>query len=283
MRHVVRNARYIAFAGTAVGAALLLRDLKTPARWYNMLRIFRRTSPMSLGTYILSAFSLLSGAAAFLPGKAARAAQIPAAAAGAGMSTYTAALLSATSTPLWAAQAESLGPRFAASSMATAAAALTLAERLDGGAEETCRDLDAVAAVATAAELGATVIATRGARARGVAAPSEESATGALEKWGAVTIGVGAPLLCFALNATRRRRSPALSLLGSLAVLAGGAMMRHAVLQAGNRSARRPAEYFRFTQPRITAEMTRRARPPRLPPRAERPIHRARPREAVVR
>src|SRR3546814_15451143 len=33
-----------------------LIDLRTPRRWYNMLRIFRPTSPMSFGSYILTAF-----------------------------------------------------------------------------------------------------------------------------------------------------------------------------------------------------------------------------------
>ena len=56
MRAVVRNARYLALAASAVGGALLIADLKTPKRWYNMLRIFRPTSPMSIGTYVLTSF-----------------------------------------------------------------------------------------------------------------------------------------------------------------------------------------------------------------------------------
>src|SRR3954453_8636143 len=42
---VIRNGRYVALAGTVVGSVLLIVDLHTPARFYNMLRIFRPTSP----------------------------------------------------------------------------------------------------------------------------------------------------------------------------------------------------------------------------------------------
>jgi len=57
---VIRNARYIALGGSVGGAALLIIDLHTPTRFYNMLRIFRPTSPMSIGSYILISFGALS-------------------------------------------------------------------------------------------------------------------------------------------------------------------------------------------------------------------------------
>ena len=47
-------------AGSVVGAALLIIDLHTPTRFYNMLRIFRPTSPMSIGSYVLTSFGALS-------------------------------------------------------------------------------------------------------------------------------------------------------------------------------------------------------------------------------
>src|SRR5689334_699375 len=64
MRNVVRNGRHLAFAGAVSGPLLLIGDLKTPQRWYNMLRIFKRTSAMSIGSYILSAFGAFSGVTA---------------------------------------------------------------------------------------------------------------------------------------------------------------------------------------------------------------------------
>ena len=259
-RGVVSRGRHLALLAPAVGGPLLIADLHTPQRFYNMFRIFRGTSPMSIGTYVLSGFSLFSIATVAgqfladrsgarrgsLPARAATAAQLPAALAGAGMSTYTAALLSATSTPLWAAVPQPLAARFGCSSMATAAASLSLAERIDGGPEENCRDLDRLAMLALAGEAVATVACERRWRAAGIAGPDEGNALHAL----GAALGIALPLACHAANAARRRRSLGLSVLASLGVLAGGALMRHAVLKAGNRSAERPADYFRFASPR---------------------------------
>src|SRR5690606_2641364 len=54
---LVGHARYIALLCAVAGGALLIADLKTPRRWYQMLRIFRGTSPMSIGSYVLVGFS----------------------------------------------------------------------------------------------------------------------------------------------------------------------------------------------------------------------------------
>jgi formate-dependent nitrite reductase membrane component NrfD len=59
---IVRNGRYIARGATVLGGPLLILDLHTPQRWYNMLRIFRKTSPMSIGTWVLISFGTLSAA-----------------------------------------------------------------------------------------------------------------------------------------------------------------------------------------------------------------------------
>jgi protein NrfD len=257
-RSVVRHGRYLAVASSVLGAPLLISDLKTPGRWYNMLRIFRATSPTSIGSYILTTFggaSALAAAGQVLADRAggrdhstlARVAQIPATLAGAGMSTYTAALLSATSTPLWAAEPRLLAARFACSAMATGAAALSLAEQFDGGPRNS-RTLDRVALTATAAELVISVASERTQRARGIGRPLRQGGWGAAHTLGAIGLGAGLPLACYGVNLVRRRRSRALSIAASLAVLAGGMIMRHAVLHAGQQSAKRPGEYFRLTR-----------------------------------
>ena len=158
---LVRRGRYLALLAPALGSPLLVYDLHTPKRFYNMLRVAKHTSPMSIGTWILMGFTGASGltAAAQLGGDAwprmrglnglARTAQVPAALAGLGLSTYTASLLSATSTPLWAAAPRSLAVRFGASSMASAAAALSMTEA-DPGRR---RALEGTAAAALAVEL----------------------------------------------------------------------------------------------------------------------------------
>ena len=53
---VGRRGRYTATLAPTIGALLLIWDLHTPQRFYNMWRIFKTTSPMSLGTWILTAF-----------------------------------------------------------------------------------------------------------------------------------------------------------------------------------------------------------------------------------
>jgi len=65
-RFITRAGRYLSLAGILASPLFLIADLRTPERWYNMLRIFRRTSPMSIGSWTLSAFGGLSGITALL-------------------------------------------------------------------------------------------------------------------------------------------------------------------------------------------------------------------------
>lgn len=260
-RGVIRNARYLATTGTVIGAMLLIADLRTPQRWYNMLRILRPTSPMSFGTYILGAFGGLSGLTALgellrglgTPGRLARKiadlAQLPAAITGAGASTYTASLMSATSTPYWAAVPRHLGASFATASMATGAAALSLLERL-AGRDASAQRLDDVAAAATVAHLAVSASQSAEQRRRGIPEDVEQTRAGQLYKSGDIIIAGAIPLAAYALNRATGGRSPALSAVGSIAILAGGYMMRHGLLYVGRKSSESPEAYFRFAQPR---------------------------------
>lgn len=58
-----RNARLSALAAVSLGAVALVKDLGRPERFLNMLRTIKPTSPMSLGSWILSAFSAGIGVA----------------------------------------------------------------------------------------------------------------------------------------------------------------------------------------------------------------------------
>jgi protein NrfD len=257
-REARRNARLLAMAGTAAGAALLIADLKTPRRFYNMLRILRPTSPMSFGTYILGAFGLTTAASMLGDLPAARrrpalravaaAAQTGAAISGAGAATYTAALMSATSNPHWAAAPRALGAQFATSAVASGAAALALAERA-GGRRHAAERLEDVAALASALHLGATWMAERRRREIGIG----QAASGgpALQSAKADLLVAGAaPLAAYALNRASAGRAGPAAVVGSLAVLAGGWLMRDGILNAGKRTARNPDAAFRLAQPR---------------------------------
>jgi len=252
-----RHGRYLSLLAPTIGSALLVYDLHTPKRFYNMLRIAKKTSPMSIGTWILmgfSGFAGISAAAQFLADRlprwrwlrgAARAAHMPAAVAGAGLSTYTAALLSATSTPLWAAAPAGMAVRFASSSFATGAAALSLAEP----SNDMRRTLDTLTVAALAAELAATVASHRTYREKGVAA-ALEGGWGRVEKQGATGLGAALPMvLQMASMAATRGRPGRLSDLASLAVLGGSLMLRVSIMSAGDKSAARPEISFRFSQP----------------------------------
>ncbi len=241
---------------------LLVYDLHTPKRFYNMLRIAKRTSPMSIGTWILmtfSGFAIVSAAAQFLSDRApgfgwmrwaARVTDVPVAVAGAGLSTYTASLLSATSTPLWAAAPRLLAVRFGASSVAAGAASLSLGER--SGAERsgaTRRKLDAITVAALATELAATLASHQTYQRKGVA-EALDGRWGQVEKIGVTALGTTLPLgLQLASLALARRKPGVLSDVASVAVLAGSLLMGVSMLSAGDRSAERPGISFRFSQP----------------------------------
>jgi len=52
-----------ALFGAAAGSAALIHDLGRPARFLNMMRTAKPTSPMSVGTWILTTFGPLAGMA----------------------------------------------------------------------------------------------------------------------------------------------------------------------------------------------------------------------------
>ncbi|SFH26678.1 Formate-dependent nitrite reductase, membrane component NrfD [Palleronia marisminoris] len=254
-RGVRRNANLLGLAGMATGSALLIADLKTPRRFYNMLRIVRPTSPMSFGTYILGVFGGFSSASflanlAANPGPVLRSAagvvEAGAAVSGAGAATYTAALMSATSNPYWAAAPRSLGAQFATSAVASGAAALAVGERLSGR-RHTAERLEAVAAVATAAHLVAGQVAKRARHRAGVEEPVEDRSS--RYETADLLLAGAAPLAGYALNRATGGRAPGLAITGSLALIAGSFAMRHGILDAGKSAARRPEAAFSLAQP----------------------------------
>ena len=60
---LARRAWAVALAGGGVSPALLIADLGRPERFLNMLRVFKVTSPMSVGSWVLSAFGAATAAA----------------------------------------------------------------------------------------------------------------------------------------------------------------------------------------------------------------------------
>lgn len=256
---VVRAGRYLGLAGSLISPVLLIADLHTPSRWYNMLRIFRPTSAMSLGAWTLSAFGTFSGLAAAgqllndlfgwrLGGWAARVFGWPAALAGVVMSFYTGILLSSTSTPLWAAAPRLLPALFGSSAASTAAAAIELASRPLGQTRAERRRLARLSLLASALELSLGLALRVQWRRKGLDAPLREIALP--HAFGAATVlGAAVPLAIHARSRMRGRASARSATTAAVLALAGGYALRAAVLFAGNRSAQRPTDYFRLCQP----------------------------------
>jgi formate-dependent nitrite reductase membrane component NrfD len=103
---LARRSWAVAMAALSVSPPLLISDLGKPARFLNMLRMFKVTSPMSVGSWILSgagSFTALATASAWtgLFPRLGRVARPAAACFGLPLSTYTAALLANTAVPAW--------------------------------------------------------------------------------------------------------------------------------------------------------------------------------------
>ncbi|MDQ3849160.1 MAG: polysulfide reductase NrfD, partial [Actinomycetota bacterium] len=89
-----RRAWATSLAAVAVSPPLLIADLGVPKRFLNMLRMFKVTSPMSMGSWLLSASGTSIGLSALhaLTGRCPRAGAIArpvAALAGLPLATYT--------------------------------------------------------------------------------------------------------------------------------------------------------------------------------------------------
>jgi len=105
-RDLARVAKVGALGAISLSAAALVHDLGRPARFANMLRVFKPSSPMSVGSWLLTGYGPVAGAAAvseltgILPG-AGTAATLGAGLLGPAIATYTAALICDTAVPAW--------------------------------------------------------------------------------------------------------------------------------------------------------------------------------------
>ena len=88
-----RRCRWLSLVAVSAGAAALVADLGRPSRFANMLRVFRPTSPMSMGSWLLAAYGPAAGAAAVLPDPLADPAGLVAGLAGLPLSSYTGVLV----------------------------------------------------------------------------------------------------------------------------------------------------------------------------------------------
>jgi len=142
-----RGGRLSALGAVGASTYFLVRDLGRPDRFHHMLRVAKPTSPMSVGTWILSVFGPAAGvaavaeAAAWLPERgvlglvrrvlppAGHAAGLVAAATAPALATYTGVLLADTAVPSWHEAYPELPVIFAGSALASGAGVGLLAAR----------------------------------------------------------------------------------------------------------------------------------------------------------
>lgn len=231
-----RALDYTTLGAIGVSTFCLIKDLGKPMRFINMLRVFKPTSPMSVGTYIFSSFSGAAtiGLACDLMEIApvATAAKVAAAAIGPVLSVYTAVLIADTSVPAWHEGRMSLPAVFAAGAAMSAAGAGLLFGPARGRMPGNLALLGAGAEIAALSQLhhevGADIMR---AYTTGKAKP--------LMDW-ARRLAVAGSLLSRS-SATPLRRA------AGACFLAGALLERYGVMEAGRTSASDPS-YVLATQ-----------------------------------
>jgi DMSO reductase anchor subunit len=231
---LARRALLVALGGAAVSPALLISDLGRPDRFYNMLRVVKPTSPMSVGTWVLSAFGGATGIAAasdvfgVFPGVG-RACEAVSALLGPALATYTAVLIADTSVPVWHEARRELPLVFAAGSAASAGAAAAILTPV--GEAGPARRLAVGGALL---EIGAVEVMQR-RLGKFLAEPYERGEGRRFDELSKALSGAGAALMALA-----GRKSRPAAVAGGALVLAGAALERWSVFKAGFQSARDP-------------------------------------------
>jgi len=235
-------ALWIAALGAAASGLLLVRDLGRSSRFLNMLRVFKRRSPMSVGAWTLTGFGGASTAALVLGSVQAHLAVsgggspalsvlltiflLASGLLGAVLGTYTGVLIGATAIPAWFEHRLLLPAHFGIAGLGSAAALLQI---LGLGRPS----LVAVALAASGAEclVGLTVELDRhGAADRAL----REGGSGALLRLGGLLAGPAALVLWIV----------PVPIVASAVFLAGALVSRFGWLAAGRASARDPAATF---------------------------------------
>ncbi len=264
-KQLARTAHYVSFATLLPCPPLLIDDLGMPQRFHHMLRIFKPASPMNLGSWalfthgagatlivarmladeglLLGRLPLLTGILRLLPERLLAALGIPSSFLLAG---YTGVLLGTTSIPVWH-SSPLLGALFMSSAFGTGIAATNLAAIL------TNRETSEEAVEMTA--LGAAAGVTEAALLAGYVATSGEGQRHLLQGFsGKLLAGAAACLAASTLielaSLATGKHDKRVGALSSIAALAGGALLRWAVVQAGKPSAADREGTLRTTRPR---------------------------------
>ena len=231
-RPLARSATFTAAAALTASPILLIKDLGRPERFVNMLRVVKPSSPMNVGTWILTVAGTAAGAAAaceatdVLPGVRALA-QGVAGLLGPALATYTAVLVSDTAVPVWHEARAELPLVFASGAAASAGAAAVILTPSDAAGP--ARRMMLAGAVG---ELAATTVMER--RLGDLGEPYHTGKAGTFARAAKAATAAGSTLGAFA------GRRGVMGRLAAGLVLGGAVAERFAVFRAGSQSAEDP-------------------------------------------
>jgi hypothetical protein len=231
--HTATAMKVSSLGAVSLSVAALVHDLGRPARFTHMLRVFKPTSPMSVGSWLLGAYGPAAGAAAVcaVSGRLPRigaAATGAAAVLGPAVASYTAVLAADTAVPAWHGVHRELPYLFVASATAAASGMALMTGPTAENAPARCAAL-----LAAAAETSVSKAAER--RLGMVAETWREGRAGALLRTAELLTVSGA--VTAAVLGGRSRTAAAL---GGLSLLAGSACTRFGIFAAGVASAEDP-------------------------------------------
>lgn len=241
VQNLVTRCRWVSAVGANIGALLLIADLGRPERFLNMLRIFRPTSPMSVGSWILTAaggfmsLNILVNRGRGWLGWVDKSAGAVNLFLGMGLSGYTAVLLTNSAIPIWLAARRSLPVLFVASSVASAASLLELAKLNPREA----RMVRYFGLVGRAAEVVSSVAVEREVgHIERVGRPLQEGRSGWMWKVSKALGVVGLLMALLPGNSPLKRRGAA------IVTTVSSLLLRYAFMSAGQASARDPQATF---------------------------------------
>jgi hypothetical protein len=242
---LAKTSMWVGLANEIVSPVLLVSDLGRPERFLNMLRVFKVTSPMSVGSWVLAGSGSATAAevACEVLGIFPRLKLVPAtvgALLGGPLATYTGALLADTAIPVWHEARRELPFVFGSSAAASAgaAAAMFMPPAEAGPARR-------LAVAGVLAENAAMTVMEK--RLGFVGEPYRQGAAGTFNR-----IAKAATLAGGLLLGLGGRRSRGAAVAGSALVLAGEVSLRWSVFKAGFQSARDPKYVVELQRTRLS-------------------------------
>lgn len=234
LRKLSAICHWTGVAGSTLGAAFLVHDLGRPGRFLYMMRVFRPTSPMNMGVWILSGAAPTAISTALFINRGGLAGAIGEVTGylsgifGAALAGYTGVLVANSAIPIWQEARRWVPPMFVASSASAAASLIGIVSH-----EEGSRAI--MRTFGTAGRLGEIVAARKVEEAASaiprVAEPLHRGGTAVL--WKLASGLTAASLVASLLPGSGRKMAKLAGILG----VAGSLCLRFAVHHISNASA----------------------------------------------